>query len=222
LIASPTVLVLGAGASAHVGYPLGFQLISELCALRGKSALDNLPTGLTGTDANDFLTRLSRSGHYPIDAFLESAPEHATLGKYLIARALKSREVVDALFPPYSTGSWYQYLLNVLLRGDGTAHFQRGSLGIIMFNYDRSLEAYLHHALQSRFCIPGDEAAAMLSELPIVHVHGILGSYPEVPYIASSYPGELLAISQQIQIIHEIEDVSDGFAIRCLSGRTPC
>src|SRR5205085_958335 len=113
-----------------------------------------------------------------------------------IARELKKREVVDALFPPRSTGSWYQYLLNVLLREDGTAHFQPNSLGIITFNYDRSLEAYLHYALQSRFRIHGDEAAAVLSEIPIIHVHGILGSYPEVPYTASSNSQELMKISQ--------------------------
>ncbi len=211
LITSPTVLILGAGASAHVGYPLGSQLVSELCALRGNSSLENLPAGWTSAAANDFLTRLSRSGHYSIDAFLETVPEHAALGKYLIARELKRREVVDALFPPHSTGSWYQYLLNVLLRDTGAAHFHPNSLEIITFNNDRSLEAYLHHALQSRFRIPDDEAATVLSEIPIVHVHGILGSYPAVPYIASSGPEELLAISQQIQIIHEIKDVSDGF-----------
>lgn len=211
MITSPTVLVLGAGSSAHVGYPLGSQLISELCALRGTPALNNLPMGWTNSDATDFLTRLSRSGHYSIDAFLETVREQAPLGKYLIAQALKKREVVDNLFPPHSIGSWYQHLLKVLLREDGMAHFQADSLGIITFNYDRSLEAYLHHALQSRFCISGDEAAEVLSELPIVHVHGIMGAYPKLPYIASSNPEELLAISQQIQIIHEIEDVSDGF-----------
>lgn len=211
MITSPTVLVLGAGSSVHVGYPLGSQLISELCALRGTPALDNLPEGWTSTEASDFLTRLSRSGHYSIDAFLETVPEQVALGKFLIARQLKRREVVDSLFPPHSIGSWYQYLLNVLLGEGGMGHFQPDSLGIITFNYDRSLEAYLHHALQSRFSIPGDEAAAVLAKLPIVHVHGILGSFPEVPYVASSDLEELLAISRQIQIIHEIKDVSDGF-----------
>jgi hypothetical protein len=67
------------------------------------------------------------------------------------------------------------------------------------------LRLYLHPALQSRFRISSDKAAAVLSELPIVHVHGILGSYPEVPYVATSDPEELLAISRRIQIIHEIE-----------------
>ncbi len=201
MVTSPTVLILGAGSSIHVGYPLGSQLVAELCAHRGEPAMNNLPAGWTSTEANDFLTRLSRSGYYSIDAFLETVPDQAALGKYLIARELKRRERVDALFPPLSTGSWYQHLLNVLL-GDGSkTNFHGNSLGIITFNYDRSLEAYLHHALQSRFSINGDDAAAVLSEIPIIHVHGILGSYPEVPYIESAEPAELLAISKKIHII---------------------
>ena len=211
MIAIPTVLVLGAGSSEHVRYPLGSQLVSELCASRGTPALDNLPNGWSRADANEFLTQLSRSGHYSIDAFLETGPDQAALGKYLIARGLKTREVVDSLFPPFVDGSWYQYLLNVLLREGGTAKFEPDNLGIITFNYDRSLEAYLHHALQSRLRVSGDEAANVLSRLPIVHVHGILGRYPEVPYVTSSDPAFLVEISQQIQIIHEIKDVSDGF-----------
>ena len=211
MVTSPTVLILGAGSSSHLNYPLGSQLVSALSAQRGTEAFEDLPSGWTNTDANDFLTRLSRSGYYSIDAFLETVPEQAALGKYLIARELKRRESVDALFPPHTTDSWYQYLLNVLL-GDGRKPcFQPNSLGIITFNYDRSLEAYLHHALQSRFKISADEAARVLSEIPIIHVHGILGSYPAVPYAASTDPQELLAISKEIQIIHEIEDVSDGF-----------
>ena len=97
------MLILGAGSSVHVRYPLGSQLVSELCLLRGTPALDNLPMAWTSSEANNFLTRLSRSGHYSIDAFLESVREQAPLGKYLVARALKTREVVDALFPPHST-----------------------------------------------------------------------------------------------------------------------
>ncbi|MCA9317371.1 MAG: hypothetical protein KDB73_17935, partial [Planctomycetes bacterium] len=104
MIETPTVLVLGAGASVHANYPLGGQLVNQICQLRGSAELDDLPEGWTRTEAEDFCTRLSRSGHYSIDAFLGSDVEHAALGKYLLARVLKAREVTDRLFPPHSSG----------------------------------------------------------------------------------------------------------------------
>lgn len=210
MIRIPTVLVLGAGASAHIGYPLGSKLVSDLAGLRGTAALDGLPEGWTRADAEDFLTRLSRSGHSSIDAYLESREERAPLGKYLIARELKKHEDVDRLFPPHDSG-WYQYLFNQLLADDGSPDFSASSLGIITFNYDRSLEAYLHHALQARFGMSSEDAAAGLARLPIVHVHGILGAYPAIPYTPQAETNDLVRISRQIQIIHEMRDTHEGF-----------
>jgi hypothetical protein len=92
LISIPTVLVLGAGASAHCSYPLGRELVAELVRLRGNSDLDHLPEGWTRELAERFLTKLGRSDPASIDAFLETNPTHAGLGKYLIARQLKLRE----------------------------------------------------------------------------------------------------------------------------------
>lgn len=211
MISKSTVLILGAGSSAHAGYPVGDELIRDLSALRGTPALDDLPMGWSSTDANDFLTRLSQAGYYSIDAFLENNPGLVELGKFLIARELKRHEIIDNLFPPNAARSWYQYLLNVLLADDGAPRFQADRLGIITFNYDRSLEAYLHNALQRRFSLDSDEVAGILHEIPIVHVYGILGSYPDVPYVVSNAPEGLLAISQEIQIIRQSEDARSWF-----------
>lgn len=210
MITTATVLVLGAGASVHCGYPLGGQLISSLCRLRGTTALDELPYGYERRDAEKLLTRLSRSGHYSVDAFLETAPEHVQLGKYLIARELKAHESLDGLFPPGDAG-WYQYLFNSLLAPGGDSDLSRSRLAVITFNYDRSLEAYLHTALQNRFQLDERAATEELATVPIVHVHGILGAYPEVPYESSCSEHELQAIAQKIQVIHEIADPEDGF-----------
>ena len=210
MIEIPTVLVLGAGSSVHCGYPLGGQLVSQLSRLRGSPELDSLPGGWTRDEAEDFLTRLSRSGHYSIDAFLESNREQADLGKYLIARELKKHEDLEALFPPNNSG-WYQYLLNRLLSDDGTPDFAANRLTIVTFNYDRSLEAYLHAAVQARLHGDEDQAAAILDGLRVIHVHGVLGDYPAVPYERDVPLDELVLISRQIQIIHEIKDRDDGF-----------
>lgn len=213
MIAKPTVLVLGAGASVHVGYPLGGDLVNDLCRQRNSDLDNGLPMHWTAEAANSFLTRLSRAGHYSIDAFLETVPDQADLGKYLIARELKRHEDIDKLFSPNNPG-WYQYVFNRLLENNSVSGFSSSHLSIITFNYDRSLEAYLHEALIARFQMSTDEASSILSQVPIVHVHGSLGNYPDIPYVSNCEADELLAISRQIQIIHEVPDPKDGFCNR--------
>jgi hypothetical protein len=204
MIETPTVLVLGAGASMHVGYPLGGELVNSLCGQRNSELNNDLPLALdwTSDDVNRFLTRLSRAGHYSIDAFLESVPEQADLGKYLLARELKRHENIDKLFSPNDSG-WYQHLFNRLLDNNNPSGFSSSCLSIITFNYDRSLKA--------RFLMPSDEATEMLSYIPIIHVHGSLGDYPHVPYSSEYESSELLDISKKIQIIHEITEPESGF-----------
>jgi hypothetical protein len=209
MINIPTVLVLGAGASTNFGYPLGMELIAKLLRLRETSTIDAFPKQWDRNDINAFLTRLGRSGHYSIDAFLETDLEYAALGKYLIAYELKQYESIDRLFPPNNSG-WYQYLFNCLI-SDGVSRFSENKLGIITFNYDRSLEAYLHTALQNRFRMAASEAEKFLKVLPIVHVHGILGKFPEIPYNGQRDFDHVLEISQQIQIIHEMSDQDGKF-----------
>ena len=104
MITEPTVLILGAGSSVHMGYPLGKNLINELCALRGTPVLDQLPDEWGREQAERMLTQLSRGAHYSIDAFLELFEEWVPLGKFLIAQNMKGRERVDRLFPPADSG----------------------------------------------------------------------------------------------------------------------
>jgi hypothetical protein len=209
MISKPTVLVLGAGASVHCQYPLGSELISRLCNLRSSPELDNLPEGWTREAAEAFLVRLSRSGHYSIDAFLGQTNKDVPLGKFLLAREMKKLEDIDRLFPPHDSG-WYQYLFNALLV-DNKPQFEKNHLNIITFNYDRSLEAYLHVALQNRFDLSEYDAEQILKQISIIHVHGILGNYPQVSYSPQCPPAELVALSSKIQIIHEIQDHEGDF-----------
>jgi hypothetical protein len=208
MISRSTVLILGAGSSVHCGYPLGGELIANICRKQAKATPDDIGP-FDSTDVEAFVRRLSRSGHYSIDAFLADAGDQIELGKFLIARELKRIEDLDRLFPPNNSG-WYQYFFNQLLV-DGKPEFARNKIAIITFNYDRSLEAYLHTATMNRFGMTAEVASQALSEIPIVHVHGVLGEYPAVPYANTDSADELLAISKGIQIIHEIEDRIDGF-----------
>lgn len=95
---------------------------------------------------------------------------------------------------------------------DGKPDFARNGLTIVTFNYDRSLEAYIHAVLQARFGMTEFEAADTLSQIPIIHVHGMLGDYPTHPYAVGADSDDYHAIAANIQIIHEIEDRDGGFA----------
>ena len=211
MIEEKTTLILGAGSSTHVGYPLGAGLLKNMCSIRMDKNYPQLPTKWSINDIDDLLISLSRSGHYSIDAFLESS-EYRDLGKYLIAYQLKQYEVVDNLFPPNDSG-WFQILFNSLINKCGS-DIGKNNLSIITFNYDRSLEAYLHNAIQHRFKLSSEEAWDKVSKVPLVHVHGVLGEYPKIDYQPTCDFETLLSISEKIRIIHEIEDNKSGYCNR--------
>ncbi len=79
------------------------------------------------------------------------------------------------------------------------------------YNYDRSLEAYLYHALIARFDLNPEEALVELQRIPIIHVHGILGAFPEIPYAKTNDVNSIRDISKSINIIHEIRETQNDF-----------
>jgi len=209
MIEIPTALVLGAGASTHLRYPIGTELINEVCEriLRRKyhhSVKDHHDV----TEIEDFFIRLSRSGYYSVDAFLEANDDLLEVGKLLMADALKIHEVPITIFPPGRPG-WYQTLFDSL--GPSIDDIPHNQLSVITFNYDRSLEFYLHQAITHRHRITEGEALELLSQLNIIHPHGSLGDYPAIPYSTHVDDESLLKICSAIKVVHEIEESDEQF-----------
>jgi hypothetical protein len=202
-------LVRTVASSLHCGYPLGLPLIASIVQTQRHGNGIPIPDCWQKDDVDRFVTRLARSGHYSIDAFLETVPGDTDLGKYLIAYCLKQFEDVDRLFPPNSSG-WYQYLFNSLL-GSSSSPFSENAITLVTYNYDRSLEAYLYHALIARFDMSPDNALVELEKIPIIHVHGELGAFPRVPYEQTADVDALHSTAASINIIHEITDAPSGF-----------
>lgn len=207
MISEPTVLILGAGSSTHCGYPLGSQLVANICQERNRPSFDEIP--FDQSDVEAFITRLSRSAYYSIDAFLADTGEHLDIGKFLIAHELSRVEDLDRLFPPNKSG-WYQYLFNQMLV-NGKPDFEKNNLSIVTFNYDRSLEAYLHTVTMNRFRMSSSEATERLASIPIIHPHGILGEYPDKPYAKPKGSRDLSERASGIKVIHELSDESNAF-----------
>ena len=208
MIQKPTVLILGAGSSNHLRYPLGLQLLNQVCHRIKEDDYDKtLP--YKPDQIEIFHRRLSRAGYYSVDAFLEENREFLDIGKYFTAYCLKQCEIEDKLFPPHNPG-WYQYLFNKLLTFTADK-IPDNKITIITFNYDRSLECYLHQMITNRFQIPEEKSVEIIRQLNIIHPHGILGNYPKVPYSNELNGISFDDISKGIKIIHEIEDSEEDF-----------
>jgi hypothetical protein len=95
--------------------------------------------------------------------------------------------------------------------GKKANEFAANRIAVITYNYDRSLEYFLHQSLMARYRMSESEALEILQNICIIHVHGVLGEYPVVPYKKLAEGDTLFKISEAIKIVHEIQDTPDGF-----------
>ena len=211
-----TVLILGAGASWHYGYPIGEKLVDQIIE-KIKSVQPHIrnfenkwiplpehrvlePDYPTHEIYNKFLKKDGSSWEdqitpltnlhklleslrpLNIDSFLRYNKKYAPLAKTLIADIL----LKDS--PPASKNKqedWYRYLFHALTYGckvdqqdtSGNPDIESSikNLTIITFNYDTSLEQYLHKAFKKvqAFEDRADNLMALL-EKQIHHVYGKL------------------------------------------------
>jgi hypothetical protein len=189
MIRANVTLVLGAGASYPYGFPLGTPLKNDVifrlsgnAGEQGEAFMKLLKEmDFDYKRQKEFARALHGSKQPSIDAFLqERRPEFLELGKAAIAALLIPHEYLHNLLllehelsNDLSGQRWYGYLLNLLGTYD---EFCNNNLSIITFNYDRSLEYYLFHAIQDRFNIDSARAVEFMKSIPIVHFYGQLGT----------------------------------------------
>jgi hypothetical protein len=230
MIVTPTVLVLGAGASKPFGFPLGSELRSKIIQAnevppRLSVLLQTVvQNGYDSALAAAFADTLRKSGSASVDALLEHRPDFAEIGKAAISAALIPLEREWNLFDPNASAqSWYDYLFHAMNAPKLRWHYNQ--LSVVTFNYDRSLEFYLFTALRNLYNISAEEAAEYVRSIPIVHVHGKLGALREMYGTGRPYDTEIsretIATSvQAIRVVHEDLGDSEEFkdAKRVLMG----
>lgn len=173
------VFILGAGASVHLGYPTGIELVRYLCRnpLDGKSEKHYL--------ADEFIRVLKNSFSSSIDSFLEQrsdgiyAREFSDYAKQGIAQILISRENINTLSDFEGLNgidNWYRYFWDKVF-GDKEA-LTDGRLSFITFNYDVSFEYFLYTALINNYVHKEDELNDFMRKIPILHIHGQLAVLP--------------------------------------------
>ena len=216
MITTPTVLVLGAGASYPYGFPTGVDLKRLICeqfsttravASQLLGCLNPEGTKFAPDEFSKFREAFLKSGQPSVDAFLERRPEFLDVGKLAIAFCLMPFEKEENLYYPDPSrgGDWYEYLSVKL--NSSFEEFGQNRLSIITFNYDRSLEQYLLNSLINLHGKTRDECAEALAQIPIVHVYGQLGERP-CPQQGSQMKGRLAeALGGDINLSPEV-----GFA----------
>jgi hypothetical protein len=222
MIRRPTVLILGAGASAPYKFPLGAQLVDLIChdilenakesGLR--SRLEEHYTEGPG-QASLFAQSLRAVKPYSIDSFLQTNPQYRTVGKAAIADVLVRAEKQKYLDLVKIEDDWYRYLLHYLTSRSMNDYMdQAAKLAVITFNFDRSFERVLHTTLKHRFHVTKEKALELTKLIEVHHVHGCLGEpswlYPDHPE-ANPYgitkPDELtLAVKKAVAKIKIVDD----------------
>jgi hypothetical protein len=177
MIKIPTVFIVGAGASKPYGFPIGRELVTLICnnLINDQSRYFKQLYDLERYNRSDILgfrNQLLYSGKGSVDAFLEHRKDCIQIGKYAIAQVLIEFEDSQQLFVK---GDWYQYLYEKL--NTSFEEFDQNKIGIITFNYDRSIEHYLFTALKNSYGKSDEECASKNKNIPIIHVHGQLGTY---------------------------------------------
>lgn len=180
MIRQPTVFVLGAGASKPYGFPLGNEIkqmiLAELSTDLGKEHYR--ACGFDNQQVEEFITVLTASPYDTIDTILTARASLKDIGRFAIASVLAPCERQNSLFPPKD---WYKHIYHRLQLDDPRA--PAPPLSIVTFNYDGSLEYYLHRTVET--ALEGallQSAKEKLAEIPIIHVHGQLGAYPQLRY----------------------------------------
>jgi hypothetical protein len=199
MIRTPTVLVLGAGASADFGFPTGRKLLLDIC--RGTLADGPLFQFLTeemkfaNVEVLAFREALLNSQAPSVDLFLAHRPEYRDLGKAAIAASLLPYESFGA-FTRTETTRWYEFLFSLMIEGGGD--FGENELRVITFNYDRSLEAFFWFALCYLRGLKKEAALEESRKIPVHHMYGDLGPDIWKPALRSGYRYGLAAEAQTL------------------------
>ena len=194
MIESPTVFVLGAGANCSYGFPTGEQLKKHVAVTVRKSLNDETRNFLLmqtfgAAPANEvqparcaaFAEALENAGHASIDAFLNSNSHQLgfqTIGKGAIAQVLLEFEKKQ--FTRSSDDYWLDYLFKIMLDGTNRPEdfVHSNKVSFITFNYDRLLESWFFCRLKYSFGLDDNTAIRLLRDIPIHHVYGMLGNFP--------------------------------------------
>lgn len=207
------VFIIGAGASMPYGFPSGDGLFNSIRSEFTETVWDCYETGNKETSNPERFPEYSKAARFcealeylsgvSIDKYLNINKTYKDIGVQAIATTILKYEGNSKLLD--ITDDWYTHLFMKLTEGldDPKSLLKIGDnkVGFITFNYDRSLEYYLHRNLAiflEHSATSHEEVNMAFSKLTFIHVYGKVGHLPfqldhsdeENPIIeyGSSYP----------------------------------
>ncbi len=239
MIEQRTVFVLGAGAHCSYGFPSGEKLKAEIVKTIWNSVngnyerapdfqkmarLGDVPLADIQADRlKAFADALQHSGQPSIDAFLNAnrhQPSFGLIGKAAIAHVLLKYENS----PRENLDDWLSYLFAEMIKGVSSRDdfLSKNKVGFVTFNYDRFLETWLHKKIKHSFGINDEDANQALKRIPIHHVYGTLGPFPETrqdPWIeASQSIRTIYETTADITTLDQAKDLLSSAHVICLLG----
>ncbi len=205
-----TVLVLGAGASCHLGYPIGSSLCEEIIRNTDNKNLDAhakfIEMGFSAGEIEAFHIALKTGLTNTIDELLAANIDLIPIGRAAIAQALIQHENFEKLYGRQS--NWFTLLAGAVKAGLTKNNL---SMAIVTFNYDRSVDQALQSSCEP-VCSKLGLSSYLEDYLPILHVHGRLGYLPhqKAEGIKRSYSSDvsieqILSASKNIKVPCELE-----------------
>jgi len=190
MISDCTVFILGAGASAPYGYPVGSGLRDDICLnfKTDMSVLSERSRGNLGEiekyidDIEDFVEHFQNSRVKSIDRWLGLNRRYREIGKLSIVNAtIKCEHKTSLSFEGKTKSSdWFSVLFNEMMDSvRKPEHFTYHRVGFIIFNYDRVFEHLLYESFRNAFSeAPPEEIDRILSAITLVHVYGCIDEPP--------------------------------------------
>jgi len=218
VITIPTVFILGAGASAEYGFPLGNDLVRMIVAgTEGNGLLysELLAAGFSGAEVTTFSRKLRDSDSLSIDTFLEGngGGQFQAIGKAAIAITILRAEQMSIVGQKWlgqnvPADHWLRYVWNLMRSGCASSKdFTKNKVAVVTFNYDRSVEWYFRTVLESAFNLPGPSDAASLFEsaVQVAHLHGKI-AHREFGQYNTLSGQEVKQIASGIRVVHDAAD----------------
>jgi len=190
MIDTPTLFILGAGASQPYGYPTGADLRKDII---NNFAYDFSKLEVTGQEndkdiisesVGNFIKYFNESSLKSIDQYLAINPRHYKyIGKIAITLSILKHENKSCFNEKISDAKedWYNLLYNRMVKNcknpDDYNKFFNNKVAFISFNYDRSLEYYLYNSFYHSFNQESNSIRTINNYIPfkIIHVYGSVG-----------------------------------------------
>lgn len=199
MIRDKTVFILGAGASNPYGYPTGGELREKICKdFTSKNSLfkpGDIYWETQRSLAQEFTKLFLEAGaNTSIDLFLArlnptDRDKFTNIGKtaisFFILEAECASKFDENMEKEKRKHDWYAPLLNKMMRKltthDSYERIGDNAVTFITFNYDRSLEYYIHRCFTSTFPHAPEEYIQKIGN-EIIKIHHAYGKIADMPW----------------------------------------